>query len=91
MDLKPALIELEKIIDMVLMWVEVKKPPYNEIVEPEHIINQTLMWKARKIYSSKMSYETTTEDELEERRIQFKEEIEPFVIHFSKLIYNLIK
>lgn len=90
MDLTLAITELEKIIEWHLLGIEFKTPKSVDIVEPEHIINQELLSKARKIYASHMEHETTTECELEERRIDFNKHIYPFVKMYSKLIYSTL-
>lgn len=91
MDLTLAITELEKIIEWHLLGVEFKTPKTTDIVEPEHIVYQELLRKWREIYRTHMEYNSQDEEELDRRHKDFTKNIEPFIAHYSKLIYLLIK
>lgn len=90
MDLTLAIEELENIIEWHLLWIEFKTPNTTEIVEPQHIVYQELLKEARAIYRTHFECNTQDEEELDRRHKDFTKNIQPFVNHFSKLIYSTL-
>ena len=91
MDLSLAKEEIKKIIDLHMVWINIKKPVYNEIQWNEFVVYQELLSESHKLYAQNFAHRNQTEEELEERRIDFNKFINPFVVRFSKMIYSLTK